>query len=175
LTGKEGSLKEDSLEIIYNAVIRRFELEIDRKKELDNKANNLVGFIGIIASLITGFGGTYLKIPNIEEWNLNSLRLLSPIVSFAFVLMFMLFSLIFVFQAIQIKQLTYVPHAFNLIGAYSNTEKLTIIQHLCDEYAVAIGDNSVVNDRKANNIKKAIWSLSLGLFTLVLHAFLLLI
>jgi len=170
-----GSLEEESLDIIYNAVIRRFDLEIDRKKELDNKANNLVGFIGIIASLITGFGGTYLKIPRIEEWNLDSLRLLSPIISFALVLMFMLLSFVFVFQAIQIKRFTYVPHAFNLIGAYSDTERLTITQHLCDEYAVAIGDNGEVNDRKASNIKKAIWSLSFGLFTLILHAFLLLI
>lgn len=173
---KSGALHEsESLEIVYDAVVRRFELEIDRKKELDNKANNLVGFIGIIMSLITGFSAVYIKVPTIKEWNLDAFRLLSPIISLGIVFVFILASFLFVLRVIQIKQFTYVPHAFNLVGAYSDSEKEVVLRDLCDDYAIAIGDNHTVNDKKANDIKNAIWSLSLGFFALILHTFLLII
>jgi len=173
---KSGALHEnDSLEIVYRTVVKRFELEIDRKKELDNKANNLVGFIGIIMSLITGFSVAYIKVPTIEEWNLGALRLLSPIISLGLVFIFILASFLFVLKVIQIKEFTYVPNAFTLVGAYSNSEKQVVLRDLCDDYAIAIGDNHTINDKKANDIKNAIWSLSLGFFALILHTFLLLI
>jgi len=157
------------IDTIYNAVVNRFDLEIDRKKELDSKATNLIGFVGITASLVTGFGGTYLKMPTIKEWDLSALFLLSPIISFVFVLAFFFISFIFVLRALQIKEFTYVPSAFNLIGAYANSEKETILRDLTDDYAIAIKDNKEENDTKADNIKKAVWSLFVAFAALFFH------
>jgi hypothetical protein len=45
-------LVDKSKELILDAVAERFKLEVERNKDLDGKANNLVGFVGIILSLI---------------------------------------------------------------------------------------------------------------------------
>lgn len=162
------------IETIYDVVSKRFEFEMDRAKDLDSKAYYLIGFVGIISTLITGFGSNYLTLPIIEELSLNLLFLLSPIISFVVVLIFFFSAFIFGLQALQIKEYTIVPNAFNLIGAYANAEKQRILQDLTDDYAIAIDDNMEVSNKKANSIKNAVWCLFFALFALLFHAIFLL-
>jgi len=173
MNGKLEPVRET--ETIYHCILERFSLEIDRKKELDNKATQLIGFVGIISSMVTILGGTYLNIPNIREWNLDSMILLSPIIVFVLALILFFSSFAFVLKALQIKEFTYVPDAFKLIGAYASSDKETILRDLSDDYAIAISDNRKVNDRKADDIKKAVWSLFLAFPILLFHMILSLI
>jgi hypothetical protein len=125
--------------------------------------------------MVTILGGTYLNIPNIREWNLDSMILLSPIIVFVLALILFFSSFAFVLKALQIKEFTYVPDAFKLIGAYASSDKETILRDLSDDYAIAISDNRKVNDRKADDIKKAVWSLFLAFPILLFHMILSLI
>ncbi len=165
-------------ELILNSVMERFKLEVERKQDLDGKANNLVGFVGIIMSLISGFGLTSLTsiiLPKSElSWFFASK--ISPIVTFVLVYVLLFGSILFVLKALQIKNYAYVPNAFNLIGGYENSSKDVVSQALYDEYAVAISSNLVENDKEAFDIRKSIYCLlvSLILFsiTVILFVFL---
>ena len=97
--------KKKSRELILNSIADRFKLEVERKKDLDGKANNLVGFVGIILSLISGFGLTSLTsiaLPKFElTWYYASK--ISPMVLFGFVYVVLFLSILFALKAVQIK------------------------------------------------------------------------
>jgi hypothetical protein len=155
------SESEKSRELILSHVAERFKLEVERKKDLDGKANNLVGFVGIILSLISGFGLTSLaskKLPSFElTWVYASK--VSPIVTFFLVYVLLFLSILFVLKALQIKNYSYVPNAFNLIGGFENANKGDVCQALYDEYAIATKDNLEENDKEAFDIRKSIYFL----------------
>jgi hypothetical protein len=163
------------IETVYEVVVKRFEFEIDRAKDLDDKASYLIGFVGVIATLFTGFGSSYLTLPPIEELNMHLLLQLSPIISFVAVLIFLFASFVFALKTLQIKEYVYVPNAYNLIGAYATATKQKILQDLTDDYAIAIEENIVMSNKKANSIKKAVLFLFVALFLLLLHVICLLL
>ena len=145
----------DALETIYDAVINRYQFEVERIKHLDDKASNIIGFVGILASLISGFGIFQLRLPtNFAE--------IVEFVIFAFSLGFLILSLIFGLRAYGTKKFTIIPNAYFLIGKYEDKEKERIIRDLCDNYAVSIEDNMNLNDKKVANIKIAMYSLFLA-------------
>lgn len=165
----------NSKELILTSVVERFRLEVERKQDLDNKANNLAGFVGIILSLISGFGLTSLTsitIPTFETtWHYASK--ISPIILFGidYALLFLSFS--FVLKAIQIKKYKYVPNAFNLIGAFEDSNKNDVCKALYDEYAIAIKDNIIENNKEADDIRYSIYCLfaALILFSITVILF----
>lgn len=163
--GNKLSLK-DSRELILSHVFERFKLEVERKQDLDEKANNLAGFVGIILSLISGFGLTSLttfKLPAFE-WTFDYFYRISPIITFVVVYASLFLSVFFVLKAMNIKKYFYVPQAFNLIGAFENNTKTDeICQVLYDEYALAISDNMTKNDKEALDISKSIYCLFVSL------------
>ena len=169
--------KNEPRELILNSVTERFKLEVERKQDLDGKANNLAGFVGIILSLISGFGLTSLasiKLPLLElTWNFASK--ISPVITFVLVYISLFCSILFVLKALQIKNYRYVPNAFNLIGAYENSNKNDVCQALYDEYAIAIDTNLKENDKEAFDIKKSIYCLLVALIlfsiTVILFVF----
>ena len=152
-------------ELILDSVKERFNLEIERKQDLDGKANNLIGFVGIILSLISGFGLTTLTaiaLPTFElSWYYASK--ISSLVVFASVYASLFFSVLFVLKALQIKNYSYVPNAFNLIGAFENSNKDDVCQALYDEYAIAIKSNLTENNQEAHDIRKSIYCLLVAL------------
>jgi len=153
----------DALETIYTEVIRRYQFEIDRIKHLDDKASNIIGFVGILTSLISGFGILQLKFPTnrveIVEFSM-----------FVLSLVFLFLSLIFGLNAYATRKFTITPDAIFLVGKYEDKEKKHIIRDLCDNYAVSIEDNRKLNDRKVANIKRAMQSLILALVGFSLFA-----
>jgi len=175
---KRGSRKEaetETKQIIYEAVVRRFELETERTNDLDSKAANLTGLVGIILGVVTGFGSAYLTIPSDMKPDWHSLTLLSPVISFALVLLLLFITFVLALVGLQIRAFTYVPHSFNLIRDYENSEPQEVLPALYDEYAVAIKENRDVNDDKAKKIQKAMWSLFAALILLSVHALLFLV
>ena len=164
--------KKEAAKVIHDSVVKRFELEIERKKSLDKKANNLIGFIGIILSLVTGFGVIYLKMPKFVEWNFGYLIELSPLFSFITVCIALFLSTFFILRALQIKNYSYVPNAFNLIGEYEDSSENSVLQALYDEYAIAIKENTQENNKEARKIQKAVYCLSIGFLLLFIHVIL---
>lgn len=162
----------DTKDIILEKVISRFELELNRKNDLDAKANNLLGFVGIVLTLVSGFGLTYLKLPSFGNLTVDFVLRISPIASFAVILVILLVSLVYILQALQIKTYTFVPNPFNLIGKYENASKETVVQALYDEYAIAAVDNDKMNVKEAGLIKKAVQALLFAFVILGIHSLL---
>jgi len=153
-------------ETIYEEVVRRFEFESDRIKDLDSKASNIVGFVGIITGLASSLGGILLKPYVVTSPIVAYMREIAIGLYFSMLLCFLL-SLGFGLRAYQIKKYTVVPNPYYLIGAYENAKtKMEIIRNLYDNYAVAIEDNIIQNDKKVANIKKAMYALFLGIVLL---------
>ena len=152
-------------ELILNTVMERFKLEVERKQDLDSKANNLIGFVAIILSLISGFGLTTLTaftLPHVElTW--YYITKISPIVTFGLVYVSLFFSVLFVLKALQIKNYWYVPDAFKLIGAYENSNEEEVRQALYDQYAISIKSNLIENDKEAFDIRNSIYCLLVAL------------
>ena len=58
----ETGINADSIKILYDAVKSRYEYETDRIKRLDDKANNVMGIAGILATLVSGFASLTIKV-----------------------------------------------------------------------------------------------------------------
>lgn len=156
--------------VIYEAVVKRFELEIDRTDGLDSKAANLAGFVGVVLGVVTGFGSLYLKIPGGMKFDWDALIPLSPIISFALALILLFLSFVESLVGLQIRKFVYVPNSFNLIHNYEDSKQEVVLSALYDEYAVAIKENRDVNNNKARRIQKALWILFGALVALSIHA-----
>jgi len=57
-----------------------------------------------------------------------------------------------------------------LIGKYENADKKKVIGDLCDNYAIAVEDNGMINDFKVNNIKRAMRSLFVSILIFAFFA-----
>ena len=156
-------------EIILNSVINRFDLEVERKKTLEEKANNLGGFVGVMLSLISGFGLTYISAPKFEGWTWTYLLQTTTLVFFALVYVTLFVSLALALKAIQIKKYTYVPDAFNLSGLYENSSSDIVCLALYDEYAIAIKTNTSENNAKAVCVKHSMYGLLAAFVFLAIH------
>lgn len=141
-----------TLETIYKEVFKRFQFERDRTKHLDDKASNIIGFVGIITGLVSGLGGFLLKPP------INATKTIATILFFV-TLVCLILSFIFGLRAYHIKEFTVVPDPYFLIGRYEEEKRERIIQDLYDNYAVSIEQNMMLNDQKVGHIKKAMNSL----------------
>jgi hypothetical protein len=150
-------LGETASDTIYNEVSKRFERELERANHLDDKASNIIGFIGVLTGIVSGFGAFTLKFPTNEtELVVTSLFGLSLLALFS--------AFIFGLKAYSPQKFTLVPDQYYLIGEYEKAEKKRVIGDLCDNYAIAIEDNMIINDSKVNNIK---WAMRC-LFTAIL-------
>jgi hypothetical protein len=145
-----------TLETIYEEVIRRFQFESERTKSLDDKASNIMGFVGIITGLLSGLGAYVLKTTNHVAASLFVLALLLLILSFVYAL-----------AAYRVKKFTIVPDVYYLIGFYENKQKKRILRDLNDNYAVAIEENAKLNDQKAMDTKNAVDVLFIAIIMLL--------
>jgi len=136
-------------ETIYNEVVKRFERELERTAHLDDKANNIIGFVGVLAGIISGFGAFTLKTPtNYTETAI--------VASFIISLLFLFSSFIIGLKSYFPKKFTMIPDPYFLIGKYEKAEQEQVIRDLSDNYAVAVDDNMTINDCKSTNIKRAV-------------------
>ena len=146
----------EALETIYVEVAKRFQYESERTKHLDDKASNIIGFVGIITGLISTIGGFLLGMPQ------------TPFEIFAAVLFFdvlilLVISFVCGLAAYHIKKFTVVPDAYFLIGAYEKEDKERVLRDLNDNYAVAIEENLKLNDKKVEYVKSAMYALFVGI------------
>ena len=160
LTNEE---KKEKNKLIFESVVRRYEQELERTDDLDSKASNIIGFIGVLAGIVSGFGAFTLKFPtNTAEIIVLSLFIAS--------LVFLFSSFIIGLKAYFPKRFTVIPDPYFLIGKYENTKQEQIIRNLSDNYAVAVEDNMMANDGKCTNIKHSVWFLFISIVLFALFA-----
>ncbi len=141
-----------ALETIYEEVIKRFQFESERTKHLDDKASNIIGFVGIMTGVVSGLGAYVLKTTNFIATTL-----------FFVALMLLIFSFILGLAAYRTMKFTLVPDAYFLIGFYEKKEKERILRDLGDNYAIATEKNMMLNDKKAIYIKRAMYVLFIAI------------
>jgi hypothetical protein len=146
-----------TLETIYAEVVRRFQVERENTKHLDDKASNIMVFVGIIAGILSGIGAYTLKTTN----------LLAATFFFA-ALMILIESFVFGLAAYQVMKFTLIPNAYYLVGFYENKRKERILRDLNYNFAVAIEKNMKLNEKKAMRIKSAIDFLFAAIILLLL-------
>jgi hypothetical protein len=152
--------KPETLEIIHEEIVRRFQYENERTKHLDDKASNVMGFVGIITGLVSSLGALTLQ----------ALTNLIATVLLFLAIAALIFSFLFSLQGYRIKEFTVVPNPYFLIGEYEGKDKDQVIRDLDANYAVAIEDNMKLNDRKATWIKRAMYTLLVSVFLIALFA-----
>lgn len=152
--------KPETLEIIHEEIIRRFQYENERTKHLDDKAINIMGFVGIIDGLVSSLG----------VLTLQALANLIATVLLFLAIAALIFSFLFSLQGYRIKGFTVVPDPYFLIGAYEGRDKDQVIRDLNDNYAVAIEENMGLNNRKATWIKRAMYTLLVSVFLIAIFS-----
>jgi hypothetical protein len=152
VTDSSNQMSERTSEIIYDEVVKRYERELERTANLDNKANNIIGFVGILAGIISGFGAFTLKVPETYAETVVT-------IFFVLSLLFIFVSIIAGLKSYFPKKFTIVPDPYFLIGKYEKADQEQTVRDLSDNYAVAVDDNMAINDGKSTNIKRAVWSL----------------
>jgi len=153
-----------ALKVIHDEVVRRFQYESERTKRLDDKASNVMGFVGIITGLVSGLGALALKVPT------NLTEVIATILFFLTIAA-LICSFVFSLIGYRIKKFIIVPDAYFLIGAYEGKHKERILRDLNDNYAVAIEENMTLNNRKVAHINRAMYALFLGILLIPLFAF----
>lgn len=154
----------EALKVIHDEVVRRFQYESERTKRLDDKASNVMGFVGIITGLVSGLGALALKVPT------NLIEVTAAILFFLTIIA-LICSFVFSLIGYQIKRFTVVPDAYFLIGAYEGKDKERILRDLNDNYAVAIEENMTLNNRKVTHINRAMYALFLAILLIPLFVF----
>lgn len=145
-----------ALETVYDEVVKRFQFESERTKHLDDKASNMIGFVGIIIGLVSALGGLLLGVPQ------TPIKICATVLFFC-VLILLVLSFIFGLAAYHVKKFTAVPDAYFLIGAYEKEDKERILRDLNDNYAVAIEENMKLNNQKVEYIKRVTYALFFGI------------
>ncbi len=132
-------------QFIYEEVKRRYDFEFERARDLDNKAGNLVGWIGLIISIILAGGGILFTRTNEGKVQLSQadIQLLSA------ALLLLVFALLFGLIAFRVMRFDVVPEPQPLMRYGTRTQRATL-RAVTAEMARAIVKNSNTNIIKAH-------------------------
>ncbi|MFA4859250.1 hypothetical protein [Methanoregula sp.] len=139
--------------LIFELIVNRNGAEFQRSTNLDNKASNLIGFVGIIIGLLgTTISFIFDKIykdPKIFLYYTNFRAIL--LIGIIFLTVSIICSLIAFF----IKQYEIVPETDHLIKNYAKKDEnyLTVLRIVAQEMSNTIVKNKDIDDDKAKWIK----------------------
>jgi len=153
MTDEEPTANE---QFIFDQIKERYDFEHSRHHNLDTKAGTLVGWIGLVISVMLAGGGLLFSNPD-DQLNISAdeLKILQA------TLTVMILSLIAGLVAFRVGSYSVVPEARPLIKFYANETKRVTLKRMGATMIDAIESNKRVNDRKANII-----AISWGLFML---------
>jgi hypothetical protein len=155
-------LKRDQL--IFELVKRRLDNERHRINDLDGKANNLVGFVSVVISVLLGSALFELRFLS-----------LSPAISILYFLGIgvLLLSIGFALGGFRIRKWEDVPEVLYLLDEYTNRPYEEILTTSSVEMAKAVKHAEEQNNHKAQLISWSWYFLIAGLSLLVLFIVLL--
>ncbi|MCW3985226.1 MAG: hypothetical protein NWE91_02300 [Candidatus Bathyarchaeota archaeon] len=148
-------------ELIFESIIREYELGFVRLRHLDNKATNLVSVSGIVLGLLTGVGGLFLTSSSqqIDLSNISTIILLWEIFFFVISLTFGLLSL-------RIRYYVHFYISTEDFDKYRGMSKNNILEILHKGYANAVQRNGKVSNEKMDAINRSFSFLYLGIILL---------
>lgn len=154
--------------LIFELIINRNNAEFKRSNNLDTKASNLIGFVGIIIGLI----GTTISF--IFDKIYNNPKILMYYGSFRVILLLgvilLTLSILCSLIAYFVKQYEIVPETKHLIENYAKENKdfLTVLRVVGQEMSNVIITNTEIDDDKANWIKYSQIAFGFGMGLVVL-------
>lgn len=153
--------------LTYDTIVERYKAEWERTYQIESKATNIVGFVGIIFGLVS-ISGTYL-INQTKEGNV----LVVSIVLYSFTLVLLIATIIFGLKTLYVRTRNHVPNPRDLQKDYFENIKSSdkIIIGLQESFVNATEYNSITNDNNANFLRYAFLSFVLGIFMTLLFIF----
>jgi hypothetical protein len=145
--------------LVYEILKAKFDLDWNRIDTLDQKANNTIGFVGIILSLLLALGDWFLKEKE------NNLNYNYGYVFFVFVVLLFIVSIFYALKATSIKNYkTYPGMIRDFIDEVEKQDKQFIIESAILNYGKAIEINIDIINKKAEYIKSSHHLFVIGLF-----------
>jgi hypothetical protein len=146
--------------LIFELIKRRLDNEWRRINDLDSKANNLVGFVSVVISLLLGAATFKLSSTLVCKTNLSILYFLG--------ISILLTSIIFALTGSKVRRWSDVPDVQYLIENYTNLPYDDVLKRNAGEMANAVVQIEKQNNHKARLIKWSWYMLIIGLATVLL-------
>jgi hypothetical protein len=148
--------------LFFELTKRRYDEELERRRELDSKAGNLIAHVTIITGVIIGLG-TFSIVGNISDpWHY---------VPYYSGIILLLASIISSLIAARVRAYESSPAIPGLreLREEEGRNYISIIEELIDEMSKAVVINKGENDRKAFRISISWWFLIVGLISLFVY------
>jgi hypothetical protein len=154
---------EDSLnttKLIYNIIYERYQLEWQRTNQIENKATNIVGFVGIIFGLLSSTG-IYL----LEQKATNGVLYLDCFWFYLFSLIFFITTIFFSLSVLYLKKWKRIPETKFLIENYvkKGVESKIMLEDIYIEFSNGVIENSMKNDVKVDYLRYSFISFGMGI------------
>ncbi|MGC2428715.1 MAG: hypothetical protein WA421_16900, partial [Nitrososphaeraceae archaeon] len=142
-------------ELIFNLIKQRYDSEQERIKDLDTKANNLIGFTSIVISLLLGTG----------TFQLLKLLLNNPNIALPYFIGvgILLGSIIFALGGVKIRKYPVVPDAYTLLSKYTDRSYKEVLKRNAGQMTNAVEKAKRYSDRKAQFIQFSWFFVIMGL------------
>lgn len=132
-------------QFIYEQVQRRYDFEFERANDLDNKASNLVGWTGLIISIILAGGGLLFTRAGEGKYQLSQ----TDIQLLTVALVLLVVSLGVGLIAFRVIHFDVVPVPRPFTRTYANRTHRETLRRLTATMIVAVENNEIRNNRKA--------------------------
>lgn len=139
-------------QLIFDLITRRFEIEINRRIGLDQKASSLIGFEGIIVGIFSA--GTGLLFPQNSDSGPPFTFILFALIGLGILGVSLLLSL----YAFRLREWQSPPDTEYLLREYTKKTWIETLRANAVELSKALVHNTAINDNKAKYVK-ASWSL----------------
>lgn len=165
-TNDEVIIKRDRF--IFDLIEKRAESEQERSIILDNKASNIIGYVGLIVGLLVTvisfiFGDLSENEVLIKYYSSYRILLL-------FGILFLLGSIVASINAYFVREYQIVPATKALIENYAKQDRdiTTILRLVSQEMSDVLNDNKQIIDEKAKSIKISLTLFAIGMGLIVL-------
>jgi hypothetical protein len=146
--------------LIFELIKRRLDNEWRRINDLDSKANNLVGFVSVVISLLLGAATFKLSSELICKMNLSILYFLG--------IGILLICIILALTGSKVRKWSDVPNVQYLIRNYTSLPYTEVLKRNAGEMANAVMQIEKQNNHKARLVKWSWYLLIIGLATVLL-------
>jgi hypothetical protein len=150
----------DTTKLIYDIIYERYQSEWQRTNQIESKATNIVGFVGIIFGLLSSTG-IYL----LEKRAINGVLYLDSLWFYLFSLIFFIITIFLSISALYLKKWARTPETKYLLENYveKGVEIETTLENLYWEFSKGVFENSAKNDVKATYLRYSFISFGMGI------------
>ncbi len=148
-------------ELVFTLIKDRFDKELNRTNNLDNKASNLISFISISTSILLGTGA--FSISSLAQNSINVINYVT--VGYIIGTASLILSIFFGLLAFKVRRWSIVPNVKHLIEEYTKKDKPydEVLKINAGEMAKSIEEMELQNNDKANHIHYSWLSFIIGL------------